>query len=169
MEYISIGRIINTHGLKGEAKIDVWTDFPELRFGGNYPVYALKDGTYVSLRPVSFRMHKGFPLVVFAGLENIDLIEAYRNCELFVDSDDREELDEGEFYMDDLIGMKVYDEDHVFIGTVIDVEETNGANNNLRVQREGKKDALIPVVDSFIVEINEDLGEIIVHVIKGLL
>lgn len=169
MGYISIGRIINTHGLRGEAKIDIWTDFPEQRFSGNYPLYVQKDGAYTPLMPLRWRMHKGYPLVVFEGLEDINLIEPYRNCELFVDEEDREELDEGELWLDDLIGMKVYDEAHEFIGTVTGFEETNGANNNLRVAREGKKDALIPLIDSFIVEIDEELGEIIVHVIEGLL
>ena len=169
MAYISIGRIINTHGLKGEAKIDCWTDFPDLRFGGNYPVYIKEDGQYHPLYPVRFRMHKGFPLVVFKGLESINLIEPYRNKELFVDEEDREELDDGEFYMDDLVGMKVLDEDGALIGTVIAVEETNGANNYLRVKREGKKDALIPWVDSFIVDVDPEAMTIIVHVIEGLL
>ena len=169
MGYISIGRIINTHGLKGEAKIDCWSDFPELRFGGNYPVYIKEGKEYVPLHPVRFRMHKGFPLVVFKGLENINLIERYRNKELFVDEEDREELDDGEFYMDDLIGMKAVDEDGVLIGTVIAVEETNGANNYLRVERKGKKDALIPWVDSFIVDVDMDTMTIVVHVIEGLL
>ncbi len=169
MGYISIGRIINTHGLKGEAKIDCWSDFPEQRFGGSYPVYVKEGEQYVPLYPVRFRMHKGFPLVVFRGLENINLIEPYRNKELFVDEEDREELDDGEFYMDDLIGMKVYDEDRVLIGTVIAVEETNGANNYLRVEREGRKDALIPWVDRFIVDVDPEAMIIVIHVIEGLL
>ena len=169
MGYISIGRIINTHGLTGEAKIDCWSDFPEQRVGGSSPVYVREGEQSVPLYPVRSRMHKGFPPVVFRGLEDINLIEPYRNKELFVDEEDREELEDGEFYMDDLIGMMVYDEDRVLIGTVIAVEETNGANNYLRVQREGLRDALIPWVDRFIVDVDPEAMIIVVHVIEGLL
>ena len=169
MEYIEIGRIINTHGLKGEMKIESWSDFDEIRYQKGKTVYILQNDEYLPFKVRSFRMHKGFPLVVFRGLEDINLIEPYRNKELFVDEEDREELEDGEFYMDDLIGMKVYDEDRVLIGTVIAVEETNGANNYLRVQREGLRDALIPWVDRFIVDVDPEAMIIVVHVIEGLL
>ena len=72
-------------------------------------------------------------------------------------------------YVDDLIGMTVKDEEGNVIGEVKDMEDTRGAQRNMRVKRDGQKDALIPYVPAFIKDVDDESGEITVHVIEGLL
>ncbi|MBQ6221413.1 MAG: ribosome maturation factor RimM [Solobacterium sp.] len=169
MEYIAIGKIVNTHGLKGELKIESWSDFDEIRYAKGSTVYIDYQDELIEVHPVSYRVHKGYALVAFEGLQDINLVEKYKTCEILIADSDRQDLPEGEYYVDELIGMTVKDEEGNLIGTVIDVEETRGAQNNLRVEREGMKDALIPYVPEFITDIDDEKGVITVHVIEGLL
>ncbi len=169
MEYIAIGKIVNTHGLKGELKIESWSDFDEIRYAKGSTVYIDYQDELIEVHPVSYRVHKGYALVAFEGLQDINLVEKYKTCEILIADSDRQDLPEGEYYVDELIGMTVKDEEGNLIGTVIDVEETRGAQNNLRVERKGMKDALIPYVPEFIIDINDEEGVITVHVIEGLL
>lgn len=169
MEYIKIGTIINTHGIRGEVKIMSCSDFDEERYKKNATVYILADGTYLPFQVRSYRVHKGFPLVGFAGYENINDVEKYKTCDVFVSADSRRPLTDGRHYVSDLIGMTAVDEQGRKIGTVADLEDTRGAQRNMRVRRDGMKDVLIPYVPAFIRSVDEERGEITVHVIEGLL
>ena len=166
---IHIGKLVNTHGLKGELKIESWSDFDEIRYAKGSTVYIDYQDELIEVHPVSYRVHKGYALVAFEGLQDINLVEKYKTCEILIADSDRQDLPEGEYYVDELIGMTVKDEEGNLIGTVIDVEETRGAQNNLRVERKGMKDALIPYVPEFITDIDDVEGVITVHVIEGLL
>lgn len=169
MEYIRIGKIINTHGLKGEVKIESYSNFDDLRYVKGNTIYLETEDGFMPLVVSSFRIHKGYPLVSFEQMEDINLIEPYKNHYVCILKSDRHELEEGEYYVDEVIGCEVYDEENHLIGTLISVEETNGAQNNFRVQREGEKDVLIPHVPYFVKEIDIENKIIIVHVEKGLL
>ncbi len=169
MEYIRIGRVINTHGIKGELKIRSESDFDEERYAQGSTVYILYEGKYIPFVCDTYRVHKGFPLVSFKEHKDINLVEKYKGCPVFIDAADRDELEDGRHYVDDLIGMKVKDEEGRTIGEVTDVEETLGANLNLRIAREGQKDALVPYVPAFIRDVNDEENTIVIHVIEGLL
>ena len=169
MAYIEIGRAVNTHGLKGELKIESWSDFDEIRYAPGNKIYIERNGETAPFTVRSYRPHKGFALVSFEELPDINAAEVYKGCTVLVDEKDRHELPEGEYYYDELIGLQVEDEDGRHIGEVIAVEETNGAQDNLRVKREGNSDALIPYVPAFIVNVDPEVGVITVHVIEGLL
>jgi 16S rRNA processing protein RimM len=169
MEYIRIGRVINTHGIKGELKIRSESDFDAERYEKGNTVYILYEGKYIPFVCDTYRVHKGFPLVSFQDHKDINLVEKYKNCPVFINAEDREELEDGRHYIDDLIGMQVKDEAGNAIGEVIDVEETLGANLNLRIQRKGAKDALVPYVPAFIKDVDDEKGIIVIHVIEGLL
>ena len=86
-----------------------------------------------------------------------------------VNEADRHELPEGQYYYDELIGLMVEDEAGRHIGQVVAVEETNGAQDNLRVAREGNSDALIPNIPEFVKKVDKDVKVITIHVIDGLL
>lgn len=169
MEYIKIGTIINTHGIRGEVKIMSCSDFDDERYEKNATVYILENGKYLPFQVRSYRVHKGFPLVSFAGCENINDVEKYKTCDIFVSSESRRPLTDGRHYVSDLIGMAVLDENGERIGIVADLEDTRGAQRNMRVRRDGMKDVLIPYVPAFIRGVDEERGEITVHVIGGLL
>ena len=169
MAYIEIGKAVNTHGLKGELKIESWSDFDEIRYTPGNTVWLEKDGDMNAVTVKSFRVHKGYSLVAFEELKDINEAEPYKNCIVYVDENDRQELPEGEYYFDELTGMEVKDEEGTLVGEVISVEETNGAQDNLRVKWAGKPDALIPNIPAFVKDVNPEENTITIHVIEGLL
>ena len=169
MEYICIGKIVNTFGIKGELKIKSYSDFDELRYKKGNTVYVLEDGKYLPFITASFRSHKGFSLVSFKDMQDINLVEQYKECEIYIDQESRKPLKEGEYYRSELRGLKAADENGTAIGTVIDIEETLGANNYLRIEKEDGGEALIPYVPAFIKEVNIDEKTIVIHVVEGLL
>lgn len=169
MDLVCIGKIINTHGIKGEVKIDSYSDFDEKRYQKGNTVYILYQGEYMPVKVASFRMHKGFSLVSFAGLSNINDVECYKECEVWYERSKREPLAEGEYYRSELIGLSVCTEDGTVIGTVKDVEETLGAQNNLRIERSDRSSFLIPYVKHFIASVDTEKGVLIIRNTEGLL
>ncbi|NCB34214.1 MAG: ribosome maturation factor RimM [Erysipelotrichia bacterium] len=169
MGYIKIGTVINTHGLKGELKIRSSSDFDELRYQKGNTVYFYANGEYLPVKPISFRLHSGYSLVSFEGMQDINAVEQYKGCLVCIQDTDRHELDDGEYYADELIGMKAEDEEGHELGTVTAVEETSGAQNNIRIQRPDHSSALIPNVPEFVLEIDEENRIIVIHVEEGLL
>ena len=169
MEYIEIGKIVNTHGLKGELKIESWSSFDEIRYAKGNTVFLKIDNNYVPFTVATYRSHKGFPLVSFEGFQDINLVEKYKFHIVYIDKDERDELEDDEFYSDELLDLDVLDDDSNKIGTVIAVEFTNGAQDNLRVRTSERKEFLVPYVDEFILDVNLDENYIQIHLMDGLL
>lgn len=169
MAYIKIGKMINTHGIHGEIKIQSCSDFDQERYTPGNTVYLLYQGEYKPLKVKSYRVHKGFPLVAFEGLENINDVEIYKECGLYVEDSQRSPLQDGRHYVSELEGMHVIDEEGHLLGTVTSIEETLGANRNMRIVKTDGKEALIPYVPAFIRNVNSEERTITIHVIGGLL
>lgn len=167
-KYIRIGRMINTHGIKGEIKIRSYSDFDEQRYVKGNTVYMKVNEEMMPLTVKSYRVHKGFPLVSFEELKDINAVEKYRECELYITDDMREELDEG-YYYDELEGLDAYDREGNLLGTTIGIEETNGAQDNLRIETESGKTFLVPYIEEFIVEVDLDENRIVIAMQDGLL
>ncbi|MBR4164487.1 MAG: ribosome maturation factor RimM [Solobacterium sp.] len=168
-DYICIGRIVNTHGLKGEVKIQSYSDFDAQRYKKGNHVYILHEGKYNDLTVETFRSHKGFSLVKFHEIQGINQAEEYRNDELYIQEKDRKKLGKGQYYRSELEGLKIIDEEGNVLGTCLGVEETKGAQNNLRLQKADGSSVLVPYVPAFIQEVNTQEGYIRIHVIEGLL
>lgn len=168
-DYICIGKILTTHGLKGEVKIESYSDFDQERYRKGNTVYIESEGEYIPFQTATFRIHKGYPLVSFADHQDINRIEKYKNCRIYIDRRTRKPLKNGEYYRDEITGLKAYDEADHYIGIVDAVEETAGAQNNLRIAREGRADALIPYIPEFIKKVDLNEGKIIIHTEEGLL
>lgn len=164
MERIKIGIIVNTHGLKGEVKIKSFSDFNAIRFQKKKSICIFYQNEYIDVVIASFRENKGNVFVSFEGYQDINLIEKFRNCEVYVDREQLHELDEDEVYFIDLMGCKVYLEDDTYIGEVNDVLET-GANAVLRVNQK----TLIPYVKAFVKEADIANKKIVIYAIEGLL
>ncbi|MBP3891905.1 MAG: ribosome maturation factor RimM [Solobacterium sp.] len=169
MRYVPIGKIVNTHGLKGEVKVESWSDFDDVRYELGNTIYVETKEGMLPLQVASYRIHKNHPLVSFADYQDINAVEPFKFCVLYIKEEDRHTLPEGKFYVDQLIGLKVYEVNGDYIGEVIGVEETNGAQKNLRVQREGQKDALIPNVPAFVKKVDLEKQRIEIEAIEGLL
>ena len=169
MAYICIGKIINTHGIKGEVKIESYSDFDEERYTKSKQVYIRVDEKYLPVTVASYRKHKGFPLVSFVDLQNINFVEQYKGCEIYIDEADRKQLKKGEYYRKDLVGLTVVDEEGITLGRIISVEETLGAQNNLRLQLEDAKEVLIPYIPMIIKNVDLDKQVMMIHRMGGLL
>ena len=165
---IEIGKIINTHGIKGELKIISSTDFEEERFAVGNTVNIQFGKELVPMEVASFRRHKGCLLVAFKDLLNINFVEKYKGCVISVDSDELQKLDEDEVYFYQLLDCQVVDEEENELGKVVEIIETL-AHHTLRVRNAEGKEVLIPYVDAFIVDVDVELKKIVVHVIEGLL
>lgn len=173
MDYALVGKIIGTFGIKGEVKVKSETSFADTRFKPGSKLLLKVNDKYLDVEIKSHRTHKNMELVSFSKIgskilnADINEIESYVGCEIYVDHSSLDELDEGEFYYSDLIGLLVYDTNNNYIGEVIEIRELP-RGILLEVKTE-KKNALIPFVDEFIDEVNLEENAIYINVIEGLI
>ena len=138
-EFYNVGKIVNTHGIRGEVRVISQTDFPEERYqiGNQLTLFRAKHEP-LTLTITSHRKHKNFDLLTFEGFTNVNQVEAFRDGILKVSSEDLSELAEGEFYYHEIIGLSVIDEKGEVIGKVQEILSP-GANDVWVVKRPGKK------------------------------
>jgi 16S rRNA processing protein RimM len=163
--FLAVGKLRHAHGVRGEILMEVFTDFPERLQPG--VVLYLDSGSDV-LRLVKCRPHREGLLVSFEGYTTPEAIGQFRNQLLYVKAYDRPPLPAGEYYQHQLVGLQVTSDASVPLGKVIEILET-GASDVLVVRPEVGPEVLIPFVDEFIRDINLAQGEIIVHIIPGML
>lgn len=167
-----MGRIVQPHGIGGEVKIAPETDDPN-RFHALKTIYvgsSMETTTSFDILSVRLQPSKyGITVVVkLAGINSRDEVEKLKKLKVFAKEADLPELEVGEYYFSDLIDMLVCHIDKSEVGVVIDVIEGPG-QNLLVVSREGKPNAMIPMVEEFIVEIDFDSNLIFIDPIEGLL
>ena len=158
-QYIEAGRIVNTHGVAGEVKIDVWLDSPQF-------LKSFKR-CFIDRREVkllSARVHKGFLIVKLEGVEDVNAAMALKGRTVFIDRADAR-LPKGAFFLQDIIGASVVDESGNEIGKLADVMETPASNVYVV---KGETEHLIPAVPEFILSTDADNGIITVHLIEGM-
>ena len=163
MEKIKIGKIVNTVGLKGEVKVYNYSDSIE--------IYETIESIYVEDRLTvieNVRAQKNMVILKLEGADDRNAAEALRGKELYITEDDLPELPEGQYYMRDLIGMSVTEEDGNLLGHVTDVLQ-NTAQDIFEVESENGKKLLIPKVDQFVLDIDAEKREITVRLIEGML
>lgn len=172
MEWFNVGRIVNTHGIRGELRILSTTDFEEERFAVGSKLAAFKKEdqkpTWVTIG--SMRRHKNFILVTFEGMENINLVEPFKEGMLKVTMDQLadDELEENEYYHFEIKDCEVFSEEGEQIGIVTDILET-GANDVWEVKAKDGKKHYIPYIEDIVKEIDVEEKKIIIHVMDGLL
>lgn len=158
-QYIEAGRIVNTHGVAGEVKIEVWLDSPQF-------LKSFKR-CFIDRREVkllSARVHKGFLIVKLEGVEDVNAAMALKGRTVFIDRADAR-LPKGAFFLQDIIGASVVDESGSEIGKLADVMETPASNVYVV---KGEREHLIPAVPEFILSTDADNGIITVHLIEGM-
>ncbi len=164
MQLIEIGEIVNTHGVRGEIKLNPWTD--SLDALTDIITFYLKDGdAAVALYAESVRIHKNCAIIKLEGVDDMKTAETFRGRTLFVKKD--ENLPEGRYYIADLIGLTVVTGDGA-LGKVTDVFQT-GANDVYEVRCEDGKKAYLPAIKEVIQEINIKEGYMKVVIPDGLL
>ena len=162
MEQVIVGKIVNTHGIKGELKVNVSTDFIEERFQKGKHLLIDDHGTMVDMTVATHRIHKGHVLVSFVDFQDINKVEKYKGCTVYAYKDETL-LNDGEYYVGDLIGCEVYNRG-MLIGTLKDVQLYE--HHDVLVVS-GTQKILIPYVDAFVK--NEDIENkrIDVELIEG--
>lgn len=167
--YMVVGHIVNVHGLQGEVKVELHTDFPE-RFQPGAALYLGEGLTPVEIETA--RPHKGHYLLRFAGIHDRAHAERLRNLWLFIHEDDAAELDEDIYWIHDLIGLAVETVDGDRIGRIVDVMAT-GANDVYLVQPEAGvnngQELLLPAIADVVQSVDIEAGIMVVELIPGLM
>ena len=165
MSFLEVGKIINTHGLRGEVKIMTWTDCPE-DFEKLEYVLAIQRGKETRLDIENIKYQKNNIIVKFKQLSVIEEAEAYKNATLKVPREALGELPEGGYYIADLLDCEVSDEAGV-IGTLVDVFST-GSNDDYDIKREGKRNLLVPIIEGVLLNVDIENKKILIKVPEGL-
>jgi len=157
---IEAGRIINTHGIQGEVKIEVWLDSPQ--FFKSFKRLVLDSGE--ELKVLGAKTHKGFVIARIEGVDDVNAAMRLKGRNVFVRREDAA-LPKGAFFLQDIIGAEVVDEQGAEIGILTEVMETPASN--IYVVK-GDSEHLIPAVPEFILKTDADAGIITVHLIEGM-
>lgn len=166
-ELLQVGVITSTHGVRGEVKVFPTTDDPE-RFKTLKHVLLDTGREKKPLEIQGVKFFKQFVILKFKGLDNINDIEKYRQKSLYVTRKNAVRLQRDEYFIADLIGLKVQDEDGTELGTVKDVIET-GANDVYEVEMADGRSLLLPAIKQCILNVDVENGMMQVHVLEGLL
>lgn len=164
MELIEIGKIVNTHGTRGEIKLNPWTDSLESLLELE-DFYYKKNNQVYSLKALQVRIHKNCAIIKFQDINDLNTAETYRNVILYVEKE--ENLLEGRYYIADLIGLCVVS-DEGSLGTVTDVFPT-GANDVYEVRTEEGKMIYLPAISQVVKKIDLQAKQIKVRLLEGLL
>ena len=164
---LEIGQIVNTFGIKGMVKVKPFTDdirrFDELK-----TVYVEKNSTQTEYEIEEVKYHKDMVLIKFKGIDKVEQAEMLRNSYLTVSRDSVEKLEEGRYYIVDLLGLEVYTDEQVLLGTLEDIFNT-GSNDIYVVKDKQGKQILLPAIQDVIKQIDIENKKIIVHLLPGLI
>ena len=166
-EYFEIGQIVNTFGIKVMVKVKPFTENIE-QFEELQKIYIKnKDGKKeYNIQEVKY--HKQMILIKFEGIENPEDADLLRGSYLLINRKDAKPLEEGTYYIVDLLGLEVYTDEGVLLGKVDDIFNT-GSNDIYVVKDELGKQVLLPGIDDVIKQVDLENKKIIVHIIPGLM
>lgn len=165
--FLAVGHIVGVHGLRGEVKLESYTDFPE-RFAPGERLRLGDDLAEVEI--ASVRPHKKFLLIRFEGVTDRTTAEQLRGLWLFVAEEDAAELEEGTYWIHDLIGLEVWEESGARLGELVDVLVT-GANDVYVVHGEqgAAREILLPAIPEVVLNVDLAAGVMTVRLLEGLL
>ena len=164
--YLEIGKITRYQGNKGEVRIKATTDMPD-RFFDLDSVYLKRGDDFKELEIEYIRFHKQFVVIKFFDINSIDEAEKLKNYQVLIDESEKYLLPEDNFYVSDLIDCEVYLEDGKYLGELIDVVDTSGAD--IFLVKGEEKEYMLPANREMIIEINLKSKKIIVDPIPGIL
>ena len=165
-KYLEIGQIVNTFGIKGMVKIKPFTDDIN-RFDKLKKIYIKNKDGKKEYQIQEVKYHKNMVLMKLEGIDTVEQADLLRQSYLLVNRDDEEPLEEGVYYIVDLIGLEVYTDEGVLLGNVDDIFNTG--SNDIYVVKDGKgKQILLPGIPDVIKDVDLEKGRITVHLIPGL-
>lgn len=163
--YLAVGHLRRPHGVHGDILMDVYTDFPERIKSGSTLFLGAKH------RPASvlhIRHHNEGLLVAFDGVDTPESASLFRNQTVYVKTADRPDLEKGQYYHHQIIGMSVVDDEGKSLGKVTEIIET-GANDVYVVKSTGSQELLLPAIKDVIRQVDIDKNIMTVHLIPGLI
>lgn len=166
-DFFQIGVISSTHGIKGEVKVFPTTDEVN-RFKKLKEVYLDTGKEHLILHPESVKFFKQFVILKFKEFNDINEVEQYRNKSLLVDREHAVKLKKDEYFIADLMGLKVMTDEGEQLGILKDVLQT-GANDVYIVETSEGKEVLLPAIKECVLKVDVEAGEVLVHIMPGLL
>lgn len=166
MNYTIVGKIINSHGIKGEVKVYPMTDDIE-RFSNLEKAYIGDSKKEVHLKSVKY--HKGFPILGFEEFDDINQILKYKDELIYIDDMDRIILPANHYFLYDLIDCQVFDTKDNKIGFIKDVLQNVSNDVYLIKDDTNHKEYLVPAVKEFIKSVDVDSKRIIIDPIEGMI
>jgi 16S rRNA processing protein RimM len=163
--FVVIGKFRRPHGIRGEIVMTVLTDFPDLIVPGQR-VYAGERYHPYGIHGV--RQHGADLLITLEGLPDRTAVEIFRNVMVYMKAEDMPDLPEGDFFLHQIVGMEVITDQDQYLGRVKEILIT-GANDVYLIETAEGNEILIPAIDQVILEINQEEGKVLVHVLPGLL
>jgi len=168
MEYLKIGKIINTKGIKGELRVKPLTDFQTDRYKKGNTIYVFFGNEYLEFKVKSYKPYKNLDLLILNGYEDINLVEKYKGSEIFVTNESETTLYDDEYHISEILDLDVYQGDKL-IGVISDVIaypqgdyiEIESAIDKIR--------KIVPFRDEFILETNLEEGYLVIIEMEGLL
>lgn len=161
MEYIYVGKIVNTHGIKGELRILSDFKYKENIFKTDFKLYVGNEKKELIIK--TYRKHKMYDMVLFYGINDINDVLIYKNEPVYINKND---IKVDGFFYEDLIGMNVYSKDKL-IGIVDDIILSK--LYEILVVKNGKKRYMIPNIKEFIENVDLDNKKIYINEIEGLI
>ena len=165
-QMLRVGVITSTHGVRGEVKVFPTTDDAKRFKTLKKVILDGREPLELSIEQVKFI--KNMVILKFKGYDNINDVETWRQRDLLITRDQAVELKEDEYFITDLIGLTVVNEEEVVLGRVKDVLET-GANDVYVVELTGGKELLLPAIKDCILNVDLEGGRMKVHVLDGLM
>lgn len=166
-EFLEIGQIVNTFGIKGMVKVKPFTD-DITRFDDLKKVYVESNRIKKEYEIEEVKYHKDMVLIKFKGIDKVEEAELLRNSYLKVNRNEEPNLEEGTYYIVDLLGLDVYSDEGSLLGKIDDIFN-NGSCDIYAIKDELGKQLLLPAISDVIKEINLEEKRIVVHVLKGLI
>lgn len=166
-DYLRVGVISSTHGIRGEVKVFPTTDDTQ-RFKELKQVFLDTGKEYIPLELEGVKFFKQMAILKFKGIDNINDIEKYRGKDLLIKRDMAVKLQADEYFIYDLIDSEVVTDEGARLGVLTEILKT-AANDVYVVRTEEGKEVLLPAIKECILDVDLDQKKITVHVMKGLI
>lgn len=166
MEWIQIGKIINTHGIKGEVRVYPLTDYVE-RFEELKEIYVGETKLKLHISSVTYK--KGIPILKFKEYDNINDVIKYKDEYIYIDEKNRVELPEGHYFIYEIIGCDVYDNFQNIIGKVKEVLQLSSNDVYVVKDKGSDKEYLIPAIKDVVKVVDIKNKRIIIKPMEGMI
>lgn len=166
-EYLEIGQIVNTTGLKGMLKVKPLTD-DITRFEDLEMIYIEEGKKLIEFKIQEIKYNKNMVLLKLEGINDISEAEKYKNFYIKINRKDAVELEKNSYFIVDIIGSEVYTDENELLGKVVDIFPT-GSNDVYTVKKSDGKEILLPAIEEVIKDIDIENKKIIVHLLDGLI